>query len=51
MRLLGCSNGIEYYMEFFKKNEDIIDKINAIGNPYPIASNELKHILKGENNS
>lgn len=26
MRLLGCSNGVEYYMEFFKKNEDTIDK-------------------------
>ena len=25
MRLLGCSNGIEYYMEFVKKNEDAID--------------------------
>ncbi len=25
-RLLGCSNGVEYYMEFFKKNEDTIDK-------------------------
>ena len=25
MRLLGCSNGVEYYMEFFKKNEDTID--------------------------
>lgn len=51
MRLLGCSNGVEYYMEFVKKNEDTIDKINAIGNPYPIASKELKHILKGENNA
>ena len=27
MRLLGCSNGVEYYMEFVKKNnEDTIDK-------------------------
>ena len=26
MRLLGCSNGVEYYMEFVKKNEDMIDK-------------------------
>ena len=26
MRLLGCSNGVEYYMEFVKKNEDAIDK-------------------------
>lgn len=25
MRLLGCSNGVEYYMEFVKKNEDTID--------------------------
>ena len=26
MRLLGCSNGVDYYMEFVKKNEDTIDK-------------------------
>ena len=26
MRLLGCSNGVAYYMEFVKKNEDMIDK-------------------------
>ena len=51
MRLLSCSNGVAYYMEFLKKNEDTIDKINVIGNPYPIASKELKHILKGENNA
>lgn len=26
MRLLRCSNGVEYYMEFVKKNKDTIDK-------------------------
>ena len=26
MRLLSCSNGVAYYMEFVKKNEDTIDK-------------------------
>lgn len=25
MRLLSCSNGVAYYMEFLKKNEDAID--------------------------
>lgn len=24
--MMGCSNGVEYYMEFVKKNEDTIDK-------------------------
>lgn len=37
--------------KILKKNEDTIDKINAIGNPYPITSKELKHILKGKKNA
>ena len=48
MKLLSISNGIEYYMEFLKENEDTINKINAVGYPYPISSKELKNILKGE---
>lgn len=48
MRLLSYSNGVAYYMEFLKKNEDTIDKINAVGCPYPISAKELNHILKGE---
>ena len=26
MRLLGCSNGVEYYMEFVKRNENVGEK-------------------------
>lgn len=48
MKLLKSSNGVEYYMEFLKKNEGVADKLNAIGNPYPITSKDLEHILKGE---
>lgn len=48
MKLLSISNGVEYYMEFLKENEDTINKINAVGYPYPISSKELKNILKGE---
>lgn len=48
MRLLSCSNGVAYYMEFLKKNEDVVDKINAIGCPYPVSMKELDHILKEE---
>lgn len=32
MRLLGCSNGVAYYMEFVKKNEDTIDKLKENNN-------------------
>ncbi len=28
MRLLSCSNGVAYYMEFLKKNEDTKEKNN-----------------------
>lgn len=48
MKLLKSSNGVEYYMEFLKENEDAVDKINALGNSYQITSKELEHVLKGE---
>lgn len=48
MKLLKSSNGVEYYMEFLKENEDVVDKINALGNSYQITSKELEHVLKGE---
>ena len=48
MKLLYNSNNIKYYMEFFKENEDVIDKINAVGCPYPISTKELSCILKGK---
>lgn len=48
MKLIHSSNGVEYFMEVLKVNDDAENKINAVGNPYPITSKELKHVLKGE---
>lgn len=42
------NNDTSNYMEFLKKNEDVVDKIGAIGCPYPVSMKELEHILKGE---
>lgn len=42
------NNDASNYMEFLKKNEDVVDRIGAIGCPYPVSMKELEHILKGE---
>lgn len=35
------NNDASNYMEFLKKNEDVVDKIGAIGCPYPVSMKEL----------